>query len=57
MGIDVYVLWVIGWLFTLGILFMANDENEPWYKTLLNALFLIILWPFILGMFYANRKV
>ena len=43
-------IWVIGYLFTLGLTLDPNEKREAWL-----SLGAILLWPLMLGTYFRNK--
>jgi hypothetical protein len=46
------LLWVVGWLFTIGLCFDVEGKNKVGWQ----AIEMIIIWPLILGCFYRVKN-
>ncbi len=43
------VLWIVGWLFTVGLSWEAEFEGEDFLTNLIDGAIALVLWAFLLG--------
>ena len=49
------VLWVIGWLFTMGVAWEDEFAGEDFLTILVDIVIAMVIWPFLLGQEFTMR--